>query len=175
MAFRLARVPLVEFEHTLTVGGEDVILRAYQPVVWVRLVPWGAAAAGAVAFPAVVDTGNNHSFLIPARLFRAWTGADPDLAAARRLIANGHPVACLGYNLDLMRLRDGDLSVPERVAARLQTGQGVAVVPDALASRFPRLAVLGVRCLTANRVRFALDGGAQTFSLSQGSFRPPTA
>ena len=170
MGFRLARVPLVEFDHTLTIGGTDITLRTNQPVVWVRLVPWAGSTTEAVAFPAVVDTGNNHSFLIPGPLFRVWAGQDLDSLTPTRTLStvNGHAVSCYGFNLELLRLSE-DGGPVERVAARLQTGQGVAVVPDSLAAHFPRLPVLGVRCLIVNRTRFALDGDMRTFSLTQAS------
>src|SRR4051812_2422568 len=130
MPFRIARVPLVAAEHVISPGGVDVTLRAYQPIVWVRLVSWAAASRPeAVVFPAVVDTGNNEAFLIPAPLFRAWARVDDrELPTVRPVLVNGHPLNFYGFNLDLMRLRDGEPA--DRVAARLQTGQGIMIIPD---------------------------------------------
>src|SRR5438552_13015046 len=107
MPFRIARVPLVAADHVVSPGGVDVTLRAFQPVVWVRLVPWvGQPAPDAVAFPAVIDTGNNHFFLIPGPFFRAWTRVDTrDLTPGHRLFVNGFPIHCYGFNIDLLRFR----------------------------------------------------------------------
>jgi hypothetical protein len=172
MGFRIAHIPLVAVEQILSVGGIDITLRAYQPVVWVRLVPWaGLSTPDAVPFPAVIDTGNNNSFLIPAPFFRAWSRTDPDLSfPGRPALVNGIPLRFHRYNLDLFRTRGGGPT--DRVAARLQTDQGVMIIPDALVPSFPRLPVLGVRCLTTNRITFSLNGDKQTFSLSQSSVRP---
>jgi hypothetical protein len=82
-------------------------------------------------------------------------------------LVNGLPIPCFRFNLDLFRLRNGEPT--GRIAARLQTDQGIAIIPDALVSHFPRLPVLGVRCLTINRVTFTLNGDGRTFSLSQPS------
>jgi hypothetical protein len=167
MPFRIARVPLVGADRVVSPGGVDVALRAYQAVVWVRLVTWvGPSLPDAVPFPAVVDTGNNNSFLIPGPFFRAWARVDyRDLRPGRSVRVNGLPLKFYGLNLDLLRFHNGEPTT--RVAAHLQTDQGVMIIPDALVPSFPRLPVLGVRCLTVNRVTFTLDGGRQTFSLSQ--------
>jgi hypothetical protein len=169
MSFRIAQVPLVAKEHVVSPAGIDITLRLFQPVVWVRLVPWvGRAEAEGVFFPAVVDTGNNHSFLIPGPYFRAWTKSDNrSLPKGREVLVNGLPLHCYGFNLELSRLRKN--APTGRVAARFQTDQGVMIIPDALVPQFPRLPVLGVRCLTANRVTFALNGDTRTFSLAQPS------
>jgi hypothetical protein len=76
---------------------------------------------------------------------------------------NGLPAACHAFNLDLYRVRAGEPTT--RVAGRLQTDRGVTVIPDQYVDRFPRLPVLGVRCLCASRVTFAIDGGRRTFTL----------
>lgn len=167
MPFRIAPVSLVATEHVVSVGGVDITLRPYQAVVWVRLVPWaGETASDTLAFPAVVDTGNNDTFLIPGPFFRAWAKVDyRDLPPGRPVLVNGLALKLHGFNLDLLRPRRRDPS--ERVAGHLQTGQGITIIPDALVSRFPRLPVLGVRCLATNRVTFSLNGGRRTFSLAQ--------
>ena len=172
MPFRIARVPLVATEHVVSPGGVGVTLRTHQPVVWVRLVPWvGPPDPGSVAFPAVVDTGNNHTFLIPGPFFRAWTNTDyRTLPTGRQLRVNGLPLQCYHFNLDLLRVRDERAT--DRVAGQLQTDQGVVIIPDALVPNFPRMPVLGVRCLTVNRVTFTLNGDRHTFSLSQPGFTP---
>jgi hypothetical protein len=167
MPFRITRVPLVAAEHVVSPGGVDVTLRPDQAVVWVRLVPWGGRSdPQSVTFPAVVDTGNNHIFLIPGPFFRVWARTDyRTVEPGRQVLVNGLPLRCFPFNLDLVRLRAGEPT--GRVAARLETGPGVMIIPDALVSSFPRLPVLGVRSLTLNRVTFTLNGGRQTFSLSQ--------
>src|SRR4051812_7596187 len=110
MPFRIARVPLVATEHVVSPGGMAITLRPYQPVVWVRLVPWGTLPdPQTIAFPAVVDTGNNHSFLIPGPFLRSWTDTDyRTLEPGRRVEVNGVPLRCFGYNVDLMRHRRGE-------------------------------------------------------------------
>lgn len=173
MPFLLTRVPLVAADRTVAPAGIPVVLRVNQPVVWVRRVAWDRRPIPkATPFPAVVDTGNNYSFLIPAPFFRGWTGLQlTDLARHRTVEANGHLVGCYGFNLDLLRIRTG--RVTDHVVQLLQTDRGVAVIPDALCPLFPRMPVIGVRCLRVNRLTFSVSGDKATFSLFRPAPRPP--
>src|SRR5437762_2431847 len=118
MPFRLTRVPLVRKEQIVSLSDVPITLRTYQPVVWVRLVPWaGSVHPDAITFPAVVDTGNNHSFLIAASLFRAWVRLDPStLRTKHKLLVNAIELACHGLNIDVYRMRGDQPSA--RIAGR---------------------------------------------------------
>ena len=161
----LHRVPLMTTERTVRPGGVPVVLRGYQPVAWVRLVPWGGRPGPrAVPFPAVLDTGHNHSFLIPSSLFEAWTGESPDGLITYRVVpANGVSVGCYGFNVEVFGMRAGEPT--ERVVGRLETDRGVAIIPPEHEGRFPRLPVIGVRALCASRVTLTVDGDGRTYTL----------
>lgn len=162
----LNRVPLRESEEHVDVAGVPVVLRANQPVVWVTLWPWsGAGDPGWVPFPAVLDTGNNDSFTIPAALFTAWTGLDYSRlpASQTRLVNNAIRAGLYRYNVRLHRLGPDGRPTPP-VAFTLQTDTGVTVLPHA-GGAFPRLPTVGVRCLRVNRLHFFLNGHRRYFSL----------
>lgn len=165
MPFRLTGLSLPRDDRVVAPGGVPLTLRVYQPVVWVRLAPRvGPPDPAAVTFPAVVDTGNNHSFLIPSSLFRAWVRLDPaELVTVHRVRAVDVELRCHALNVDLYRVRDGNPT--DRVAGRLQTDRGVVIVPESLEHLFPRLPVIGVRCLRASRAVFTVDGSRATYSL----------
>jgi hypothetical protein len=169
MPFVLVRVPLIDFEQTVVAGGVPIALRPFQPVVWVSLVPWEPDPTWRqVSFPAVLDTGNNGTVLIPERVFRAVTGRYSWMYSGYHSgLVNRLPLRCYGFNLELHRVR-GDEPL-ERVAWRLQTERGAFVIPSDLEHQFPRVPVIGVRCLAANRLTFSLNGDRRTFSL----WRPP--
>ncbi|MBA4067409.1 MAG: hypothetical protein C0501_27605 [Isosphaera sp.] len=171
MPFVISRVPLNPTERTVAPGGVIVTLRRLQPVVWVRLASWRPDEVPdlrAVAFPAVLDTGNNGTVLVAETIFRAVTGASPATLRGRHSAAvNGIVLRCYGFNLELLRLRRG--SPVDHAAAQLQTDRGVFIIPAHLEHRFPRMPVGGVRCLTADRLTFSLNGDRETFSL----WRPP--
>jgi hypothetical protein len=171
MAFQL-RFSLAQTDRTVAPGGVAMLLRGYQPAVWVKLVQWERPQEElGIAFPAVLDTGNNHSFLIPGSLFQAWMQIEPEqLDHFRTVLVNGVLLRCYGFNVDLLRLRSGQPTA--RVAGRLQTDRGIAIIPRELEHRFPRMPVIGVRCLVASRVTFSLNGDKQTFSLSQSRLTP---
>lgn len=170
MPFILSRVPLVATERTVAPGGVAVTLRPFQPVVWVRLVAWEPdeiSEPRTVGFPAVLDTGNNGT---PETIFRAVTGVLPQSLKGRHTApVNSFLLRCYGFNLELLRLRN---SFPlERATGQLQTDRGVYVIPADLEHRFPRMPIIGVRCLTINRLTFSLNGDRRTFSL----WRPAAA
>ena len=169
MPFVLRRVPLVAAERSVAAGGVPITLRPLQPVAWARLVPWGVGEPAADgAFPAVIDTGNNGTVLIPESIFHAVTGLNPGaLIGHHTTPVNGVPLRCYRFNLDLLRLRRGE--PVDGTAARVQTDRGVGIIPTALESLFPRMPVIGVRCLAVNRLSFSLNGEKRTFSL----WRPP--
>ncbi|MCI0704056.1 MAG: hypothetical protein L0241_23605 [Planctomycetia bacterium] len=171
MPFVLTRVSLVDRERTVAPGGVPVTLRTNQPIVWVRLSAWTPTPSLVpVTFPAVLDTGNNYSFLISAAEFRVWTGLDSEqLTPLRMMEANGVLVGCFAFNLELMRLQRGNPT--DQIACQLQTDRGIVIIPENLSHRFPRMPVIGVRCLTINRLTFSLNGDRRTFSL----WRPPVA
>lgn len=169
MPFLMTRVPLQPAERVVDVGRLGVRFLPFQPVVWVRLVPWvGPPSAGSVPFPVVIDTGNNDVALVSESRLRAWAGADPAPQMLRhQRIVNGYRMGSYGFNLDLLsRSAHGP---GDRVLVRLQTEQGVTVIPTEFEGRFPPTALIGVRCLTANRLTFSLNGDRRTFSLR----RPP--
>lgn len=165
MPFVLSRVPLTAAERTTAPGGVPITLRPYQPVVWVRLITWKSdEPPTGVIFPSVLDTGNNGTVLMPESVFRAVSGINhDDLIGHHTALVNGVLLRCYRFNLDLLHLRGG--APIERVDWRLQTDRGICVIPSELEHRFPRMPIIGVRCLTTNRLTFSLNGSRRTFSL----------
>jgi hypothetical protein len=165
MPFLLTRVPLIAVERVVAHADVPVTLRVNQPVVWIRLAAWNQRPLlAAVAFPAIIDSGNNDSFLIPGSLFRGWTGLTLDAMHPLRTIeVNGLTLGCYGFNLQLFRLSRGNPT--DHVVRHLETDRGITIIPDGLDHRFPRMPVVGVRCLRLNRLTFSINGNRGTFSL----------
>src|SRR5216684_4331258 len=74
----LDRVPFFDAETTLHVNGELVAVRKYQIIVWVSLVPYRVEElpADTPKFPAVLDTGNSHNFVLSEGHLNRWAGLE---------------------------------------------------------------------------------------------------
>src|SRR4051812_29171713 len=65
----LDRLPIADRPHLITVQGELVDVYRNQVVVWVSI------SDAMRPFPALLDTGHSHNFLISAEQLRRWSGA----------------------------------------------------------------------------------------------------
>jgi len=157
----LDRLPYSKKHSTLFVREEEVPVKPYQIIIWVSVAPaslqeWNPATP---AFPAILDTGTNHNFVISRSHLVRWSGIHPEFL--RRLGAT---------RLDDKRLatREADIWLysnfkgrPEyrrdRSPYRLNLNEGIIIRSDEEIGR-PRLPLLGLRALTHNELVTTIDG-----------------
>jgi hypothetical protein len=161
----LRRCPYFDKATHVTVGGESVLVRPHQIVVWVSVTlremqEWNTAIP---RFPAILDTGHTHNFSVSEDHLRHWAGVTPEL-----LPLIGHVreldrrIPLRNAGLWLHRNESGERDRLTGVPARLLVPRGIAVYPaDA---GFPRLPVLGLRAITANRIVLRVDGERRELS-----------
>ncbi len=143
----------------IAVRGERVRVRADQIIVWVSLSVREVLeqSPAVVPFPAILDTGHNHSFSIREQHLIDWAGIRPAALPIR-----GH-VRDRGQRVDLRhaniwahcnepRSRD-DLTDGPLFLLRARTG--IAVYPT---GDFPRLPLLGLRVIAENNLVLKVDG-----------------
>jgi len=141
--------------------GHTIEIKRDQIIVWVSLAPQGfSPLPQARLFPAVVDTGCNHSFVMRQQHLLEWSGAPLD---SLRILGSakiyGQSVPLLAANIWLHANRPG--SRDERTNERphlLEFDQGLAVVPQTSGKTNPRLPLLGMRALRWNHLHVAIDG-----------------
>jgi hypothetical protein len=148
-----------------TVRAETARIKPYQIIVWVsiglqQIVEWDPRSP---RLPAVLDTGNNHNLSIGRSHLVRWAGIQP--ASLRRL----GTIRERGKQFPLYAARLWlHPNVPERrepsgaEPLSLRVEDGIAVYPDEDA---PRLPVLGLRVLTANRLQTTIDGGTRQVTI----------
>jgi hypothetical protein len=111
-------------------------------------------------FPAVLDTGCNHSFVIRERHLIEWAGIHPDyLRRLRPTRIYGSLAPQMTANVWLHPNRPGhrdDFS--GQPPFLIESEPGIAVVPKAVGDGNPRLPLLGLRALRWNRLHLAIDG-----------------
>ncbi len=153
--------------------GAHVGFKKYQTIIWVSLANPGQTAlpSAALRFPAVLDIGNTHNFLIQEAHLRTWTTGpsfDP------RALASMAPAKLDTSPLLFLPVLDCDVWLHRNVPFERDQFRGApfplrltgVVYSPSQFGRFPRLPVLGLRALVSNRLQLFVDGGQELVSLT---------
>src|SRR5262245_19347517 len=77
------KLPFFKTRTSVTVGGQEVLVKSDQIVVWMSLSEGGKVDLDLdldqLRFPAIVDTGHTHNFSIQEQQLAQWAGLDPRL------------------------------------------------------------------------------------------------
>lgn len=151
----LDRLPIPDRPDLISAQGEAVDVYRNQIIVWVSL--------GDVLrpFPAILDTGHSHNFSITERQLARWSGAKlkriGELEISHERVVQYEGVLRIHRNIPGQTTLRGD-------AHLLETPQGLSVLPDDHAAA-PRLPLLGLRTIIANRLRLTIDGKVREVTL----------
>jgi hypothetical protein len=149
----LRKLPYFPHASTIEVRGATVKVKAHQIIIWVSLsdarteqLPrdWSR-------FPALLDTGLGHNFLIHEQHLTQWAGIVPQsLLKFGYARVWGHRVdkrdATLWLHPNLPNERD---RFTDRAPFRVELNDGILVIPDSAATLtpIPRLPLLGLPAL----------------------------
>jgi hypothetical protein len=164
----LRRLPILPTGQPVTLpGGETVPMLPHQIVMWVSLGRKGrrTPGPGIPRFPAVLDTGFNHNFLLRHKHLVRWAGWRPEqFVVMDRLRAYGQQVPLYAANVWVHPNRSGERDeLTGEPPFCLELDSGVGVCPPALTT--PRLPLLGLRALLVAGLQAKLDGARGLFSL----------
>jgi hypothetical protein len=155
----LRRLPFSERYDEVALDLERIRVRPYQVIVWASLsVPSTLELPPHTRrFPALLDTGHNHTLALQRRHLLRWAGLDPERIPRRgRLREGSHLADCYLLNGWLHPNEPGQRDrLADRPPFCLELPEGVAVYPDE--GNYPRLPLLGLRALVRNRLHFTLD------------------
>ena len=165
----LRDLPFFDRPTSVHVQGREVTIRHDQIVVWVSLAPQDIERPdrNTPRFPAVLDTGFNHSFILHNDHLVRWAGFQSrQLRRLASVKVYGSLVPQFAINVWLHRnlagLRD---ELMDQSPVLIETSQGVAVVPDGANHANPRLPLLGLSALRWNRLHLTIDGHRHTVNL----------
>jgi hypothetical protein len=144
----LDRLPIAGRPHLLTVRGELVEIYRNQIVVWVSINDRSRP------FPALLDTGHSHNFSIGAGQLKRWTGAI--LEKVGELDISGTVVSQFGAELRIHANVRGGAQLSGKSHA-LEVPQGISVFEEG-SPNAPRLPLIGLRTIIANKLTLAIDG-----------------
>ena len=155
------RLPYSKKRSTLVVGKEIVVVKSYQIIVWVSLAPanlreWNSATP---AFPAILDIGTNHNFVISRGHVVRWGGVQPEFLRPLGLTRLGGErlprcEADLWLHSNFKGRQENPRDTPPY---RLNLNEGIIIRPDE--GHGPtHLPLLGLRALTHNKLVTIIDG-----------------
>ena len=166
----LDRMPFTRDSASLSVRGEPVTIRADQIIVWITLTLRRVSEPNllAIPFPAILDTGYNHSFAIQERQLIAWAGLRSEMlgvigAVRERGLRLPLREANLWIHVNQRHTRDLRLN---HQPVLLNAGRGIAVLPN----DFPRLPILGLRAIAENRLMLCVNGPRRVATLRTSLF-----
>jgi hypothetical protein len=151
----LDRLPITDRPHLITVQGEILAVYRNQILVWVII------ADTLRPFPALLDTGHGHNFSISAEHLHRWSGTT--LEKIGELEISGAMVSQhqAELNLHCNVRRRSELSGRTH---RMEMPQGISVFAEGSMDA-PRLPLLGLRTIIANRLKLAIDGKRREVTL----------
>jgi hypothetical protein len=155
----LDRSPFPKNASEIVVHGERVRIHADQIIVWVSLTIKRIEEPDprAVPFPAILDTGHNHTFSLHERHLFEWAGFRPEgLGVGGTIRESDERVTLRPANIwvhpNQPHHRDRLAERPPYLVGSLR---GIAVYPGA---EFPRLPILGLRAIAENELVLKVDG-----------------
>jgi hypothetical protein len=147
------RLPFADRPHLVTVRGEAVDVYRNQIIVWISIDDVLRP------MPAILDTGHGHNLSIGRAQLERWSGA-----ALRRIgeLEIGHQ-RVVQYAAAVRVHRNA----PGRATLRgdsysLEMPQGISVFEEGDA---PRLPLIGLRTIVANKLRLLIDGDRRQVTL----------
>jgi hypothetical protein len=147
------RLPFADRPHLVTVQGEAVAVYRNQIIVWISIDDVLRP------LPAILDTGHGHNLSIGQGQLQRWSGAS--LKRIGELQIAHRPVVQYAADVRLHRNVPG-LGVLRGDTYALDMPQGISVFEDRDA---PRLPLIGLRTIIANKLRLVVDGDRQHVTL----------
>jgi hypothetical protein len=150
----LDRLPIYDQPTLIDVRGEVYQVWKNQAIIWISF------AETLPPFPAILDTGHSHNLSIARRQMRRWG------SLGVKQIGHAKIAGCLvpRYQSDLFVHRNIPRTHHLSGTYALKMDGGIVVVPDELPIA-PRLPLLGIQSIIANKLRLLINGERQQVTL----------
>ncbi len=161
----LDRLPYSSGPTVVSASGGTVRVKPYQIVVAISVGlqaerEWDSRVP---AFPAILDTGNNHNLSVSQGHLLRWAGLQSEsLRIIGAIRERQHRIPLHAASVWLHRNRPGERTLRDQEPQPLNLEEGIAIYPDDIG---PRLPVLGLRALTRNQLHLAVDPERMRVSL----------
>jgi len=150
----LVRLPIYDEPALIDEQGEVYQVWKNQTIIWVSF------AETQKHFPAILDTGHSHNLSVARRQLGEWGPLDLKQIGQAKIA--GHVVPRYSSDLFVHRNLPGTRQLSG--THRLRMDGGFAVVPDDLPIA-PRLPLLGIHIIIADKLRLLIDGERRQVTL----------
>ena len=154
----LDRLPISDRPQFISVGGGAVQVHRNQIIAWISINDVQQP------FPAILDTGHGHNLSIAAGQLSRWSGAT--LSRVGELEVDGVRVVQYAAEVRVHRNVRGKAGLSGE-SYPLEMPQGISVMRDEDA---PRLPLIGLRTIVANKLRLIIDGNRQNVTLKSSGW-----
>lgn len=155
------KLPFFSEPNPVEFQGRRIAVVSDQIILWVSIARMGLPdlPRNALRFPAVLDIGFNHSFLIQQDHLVRWAGFGPShFRTIGSLPVRGRDVPLLNANVWLHQNRPGKRDeFSDQQPYCLELDRGIAVCPAEMGD-YPRLPLLGLRAIRWGNLHVAVDG-----------------
>jgi hypothetical protein len=159
MTILVDHMPFSDNPSEVTIQSQRVQLKANQIIVWVSLSHERLKTTDplAIPFPAILDTGHNHTFSIHERHLIEWGGLHPfNLNPLTAIRDRGQRLLLRAANVWVYRNEKGSRDkLTDSSPHLIDAERGIAVYPG---SDFPRLPIFGLRAIAENNLVLKVDG-----------------
>ena len=154
------KLPFSPHGSTVNFRGQSVVVKRHQIIVWVSIAEFGLSTLhpDTLRFPALLDTGCNHNFVILQQRLREWAGIHPQyLPRVHDTRLFGEPAPQFAANI---WLHSNEPHQRDRFANRpsflLEAYPGIVVLPKQ-GTHHLRLPLLGMRALERANLHVSID------------------
>jgi hypothetical protein len=160
MEYVVRKLPYSDADRWVDVpDGTRFLIKRHQIVLWVSLVSVTSCPirSGPRRFPALLDTGHGHNFLIKEEHVRDWAGLDPrSLNKVDELLINGVRTPSHSVDVWVHRNRLGDLdAIDDSPPTKLEFDNGISISPTG--TNYPRIPLIGMRAARRNEHLLRID------------------
>jgi hypothetical protein len=171
----IRRLPFVEKDRELSFAGLSCVVRHNQIVVWLSVLQTGLSfdtSSPPPLFPAILDTGHNHNFIIQDVQLASWANYSKELLPyAGTVYVNREPVELYDANLWLYPNIPGQIEPNGgAVPVRLPINGGIAI-----STQKPRVPLLGIRAMRSAMLHLSIHSAEGLVSIRAPADRSRTA
>jgi len=147
-------------DSTVSTPHGEVLIRRYQIMVWISLA---VDSSFSRSIPAIIDTGLNHNFALNESHL-AWANLRLEqLSKIGTTKIEGESIPVRKAEVHLHHNTRGTKLIAASEPYHLKASQGIIVFPAV--NKYPRVPILGIRCLVNSNLRLIVDGKRKTVSL----------
>ena len=164
----LDRLPISEQGWMVSTPDGEKEVKPYQVILLVSITDQDVVELpeSALRIPAILDTGNNHNFVIRQKQLQRWVRLV--LPPKGQVEVGGSIVSRFAARIWIHPNREGTVEPSGGPAIGLKLAEGIVVYPHDIPNP-ARHPLLGLRAIIRNGLRLTIDGASRELTMESGS------